>query len=218
MQTTWLVNKPDNTKLLIIALGWGASPEVLGNQIMPENYDIITIYDYKKLNYDALWTKKYQTVSLIAWSFGVWASEQLFPNMKFTEAVAITGTPHPIDRNFGIDPRVFNLTVQSIQSNAIVEFVVRMCGRQLRTYNQHHSKRTTTDIQEEIQILNIEGQKPYAPKIRWTEFIAAGKDKIFPAKSVESYAKQNGVNCRVIEDAPHYVFYDENLIKCTIKA
>ena len=218
MHNHWLINKDENSKLLVIALGWGASPEVLGNQIMPDGYDILCLYDYKNLHHETLWTNEYNNISLIAWSFGVWAAEQLFPNIQFTQAVAITGTPFPINREFGIDPRIFSITLQSIQAEAIVEFVVRMCGKQLRTYNKYHSRRTTADIQEELEILNENGRVNYSPKIEWTEFIAAEKDKIFPATSVENYAKSKGVKSRVIEGAPHYVFYDENLIKCTIKA
>lgn len=219
MQVNWLVKK-NNPHLLIIALGWGASTEVVGNQILPNNTDVVTLRDYSDLRFDAvdLPLENYSEKSLVAWSFGVWASEQLFANQSFTTAIALCGTPYPISRDYGIDPRVFALTLHAVLNDGVVKFVARMCGKHLREYLQNHSTRALSDIQEELQILNDVAVKPYTPSIRWTGAIIAEKDIIFPVKSVVNYWKSTTTPIIYLPETPHYPFYTNDFLICTIKS
>lgn len=218
MQIDW-IKQDNNTNLLIIALGWGASPEVIENQLLPLNCDIVVIYDYRLLSYSAekLDLAKYSVKTLIAWSFGVWASEQLFSKQNFDQAIAIAGTPYPIEKKYGINPRAFALTLQSVLNDGVVKFIVRMCGKHLREYLRHHSKRELTDIQEELVILNAAGQNIYTPELKWSKALIPAEDIIFPAKSQEVYWKTRDTKIEILPSTPHYPFYDEEFIqKCLI--
>lgn len=215
MQKTWL-KKEGQTKLLVVALGWGASPEVIQSQHFSD-YDVVCLYDYHSLDVELSDIEQYNDISLMGWSFGVWAAERVLYNIKFTQAIAICGSPYPINKDFGIDPRAFAITLRGIVNEGVGVFLARMCGKKLREYMQNHSTRNLEDIREELQVLAIKSIEPYTPKIKWTKAILSGKDRIFPTQSAANYWTQTGVPYNIIEDMPHYPFAEENFICNTIK-
>lgn len=217
MQVDWII-RDENDKLLIVALGWGASKEVVENQNYCDGYDVVIICDYKEIDFSFRNTlNKYKSVSLLSWSFGVWASEQLFGGVRFDKAVAVAGTPFMIDKMFGIDPRMWNLTLKVVLNEGVTKFVVRMCGRKLRDYMKHYSLRELKDVQDELALLDVKGRVDYLPSVNWSHFYACKNDLIVPPKSVVNYAKHINVECETIDEV-HYVFHDPNFILCAIES
>lgn len=218
MRVNWIV-KEGHEKLVVIALGWGASPEVINNQIYDDNYDVVAFYDYNALDVNVLEiVEGYKEVSLLAWSFGVWASDNLFRDFKFTRAVAVGGTPKPIDRKYGIHPRIFDVTLKAVLTEGVVKFIVRMCGKYLKEYLKHFSLRDLEDCRRELEVLNKMGRETYTPKIEWDEMVGFGKDLIFPHKSIQNYCADFGFKYSCVESSPHYPFYDKEFIRCKIKS
>lgn len=74
----------------------------------------------------------YDQVEVIGWSFGVRAARSLIerlsiPQGKITFATAIGGTIAAVDRVYGIDPRVYNLTLKRLNVQTYETFKRNMC-------------------------------------------------------------------------------------------
>ncbi len=218
MQIDWIIKDDTHSALLVVALGWGASKEVLGNQVWPEGYDVVSVCDYRDMSFEkgSLGLNSYSKRVLVAWSFGVWASERLFSNGDFEQLVAIGGTPRPIDRDYGIDPRVFALTLRGVLNDGVVRFVALMCGKHMGEYMKNHSRRALTEIQQELQILSQQGLQ-VQENLVWTKAFVPMADRIFPVAAMLNYWGEKGVEIFKLEDVPHYAFYDKELIGCMIK-
>ncbi|MFI3295641.1 MAG: DUF452 family protein [Rikenellaceae bacterium] len=214
MQIDWIKRDAANRSLLVVAQGWGSSVEVISNQLWPLGFDVVSLCDYRTLDSSALDFSGYSYRVLVAWSFGVWASERLFPSDFFDRAVAVAGTPCPIDRFYGIDPRVFQLTLRGVLDEGVVRFVARMCGRYLRDYLRCHSTRDLGEIREELVVLGRLGSAPSSSALAWTRAVIPLQDKIFSVASMRRYWGERGVPVLELADVPHYPFYDKEFILC----
>ncbi|MEG1606748.1 MAG: DUF452 family protein [Mucinivorans sp.] len=211
MQKYW-IRKDGNERLLLMAMGWGASADVMFGQSFGQ-HDVVCLYDYRDMTVDLSDIRLYNDITLVGWSFGVWAAEQALKELKFTRAVALVASPLPINKEYGIDPRAFAITLNGIIKEGVVKFVTRMCGQYLREYMQHYSMRDLDGCRRELEILGIEGAKPYTPKIQWDEAILGGNDRIFPTAPAQRYWQEKGVKCTILEGMPHYIFAERGFIE-----
>lgn len=74
----------------------------------------------------------YDQVEVVAWSFGVRAARSILerlsiPEGKLTFATAIAGTIAAVDNDYGIDPRVYNLTLKRLNAQTFKLFQRNMC-------------------------------------------------------------------------------------------
>ena len=74
--------------------------------------------------------KTYDKITLIGWSFGVWAAEYLSSKtgIKPNVTIAVNGTPIPADDQYGIPLNVFEGTLNNITEENIEKFYLRMFG------------------------------------------------------------------------------------------
>lgn len=229
MQTTWIRRSPDadtTPGVIVFAAGWAGSDELVRHLALPEGYDFVCLYDYRTLPDTperqafeaelATYGKRY----LMAWSFGVWVAEQLFGGSPLTwqRAVAIGGTPRPIDDRYGIPTRAFAVTVRSIAGAGIVKFLERMCGTPeiLREYYHHRSTRPLAEIYDELLALQRMAEEatptryPSAPL--WTEAVVGEQDAIFPPENMTRYWSEAGVPVTACAEMPHYPLYQTDLL------
>lgn len=229
MQTTWIKRSPHAATargIIVFAAGWAGSDELVRHLILPEGYDFVCLYDYRTLP-DATERAELESVLsayekryLMAWSFGVWVAEQLFGQSPLTwqRAVAIGGTPQPIDDRYGIPKRAFAVTVRSIAGAGIVKFLERMCGTPeiLREYYRHRSTRPLAEIYDELLALQrMAGES--TPSHRqaasfWTEAVVGERDAIFPPENMKRYWNENGIRVVLGDEMPHYPFYQTDLL------
>ena len=100
-----------NPGLILFMLGWAADHHAV-EHLAPEGYDMLCVYDYRTLEpFAAEEFSAYRNVTLFAWSFGVWAAERTCRDVAPDCAVALGGTPYPVDDRFGIPRRVFLLSL-----------------------------------------------------------------------------------------------------------
>lgn len=204
MQQHWITRK-SNSKLIIYALGWGAEPGVVAH-IAPEGYDSLAVYDYRSvepLPYDLSY--KYDSIYLFAWSFGVWAAEQITGNLPLTRAVACGGTPLPVDDHYGIPRRPFALTLRSIRSAGTDEFLRRTYGEFYPIAAAIQPSRSLEELVGELEHLYTESAKPYRQHIKWDKALIGSLDVIFPPENMAAYWGQTGT---IVEGMPHFPFAD----------
>ena len=110
MEYKWL-NQDNNDKVIVFFNGWGMDESVV-KHLCSDSFDVLMFYDYNSLNTNFdfknlnLYSKKY----LIAWSMGVMCAS-LFNNIIYDKKVAINGTLLPIDARYGINPKIYELTI-----------------------------------------------------------------------------------------------------------
>ena len=229
MQTTWIKRSPSADMaqgIIVFAAGWAGSDELVRHMTLPEGYDFVCLYDYRTLP-DTAEREKLETVLatykaryLMAWSFGVWVAELLFGKSTLTwqRAVAIGGTPQPIDDRYGIPTRAFAVTVRSIAGTGIVKFLERMCGTPeiLREYYHHRSTRPLAEIYDELlalQRMAEETTPSHSPTASlWTEAVVGERDAIFPPENMKRYWSEAGVPLTPYAEMPHYPLYQTDLL------
>lgn len=116
MKYKWL-NKQNNKKLIIFFNGLGMDENAV-NHLDTEDYDIVMFYDYNNLETDFK-LEEYDEKYLIAWSMGVMIATNF--NFGFKSATAINGTLMPIDAKFGINPKIYDLTIKGFNPEKFIQ-------------------------------------------------------------------------------------------------
>lgn len=209
------IRQENHKSLVFFSLGWGCDHSVLTNLIdhIPPNHDIICTYNYQDANFEqdqiAEILQQYDSVSLCAWSFGVWVAEQIFtPNFTFIKALALCASPHPASTSYGIDPKRLNITIKGFKTKGTKAFDQAVYGKYLDQIDNLNSSRTLESKIEELENLERLSSQAYTPHIQWDKALIASSDLIFPLKNLQAYW---GIQSIVVP-LPHYPFGDYKLI------
>lgn len=215
--------------MVVLALGWAGSEELVEHLLLPEECDVVCLFDYRDLTLsDGLFTEleAYAERYLMGWSFGVWAATRLFgmggedslaSALTWRGATAVNGTPAPVDDGYGIPKRGYELTARGIQGVGTRRFLERMCGSPevLEFYYRHRSTRPLDEIGEELAALGKGAERglvlPGGTNL-WTRAVVGGRDAIFPPENMARYWAEAGVTTVLDPDMPHYPFYNEDLL------
>lgn len=203
--------KTGNSKLLLFFSGWAVSPEVFRHLKTEPDTDLWICQDYRGMEFEVETLSDYREIRLVAWSLGVWVASVVFGEnpVSFTEAIAVNGTPCPVDDRWGIPEAIFRGTLDNITEEGIHRFNRRMCGKRdlLQAYEQI-PPRPLADIREELEYLytEIKRTSPASPLFNgWTQALISSGDRIFPTENLHAFWQGH---CPVIEiEAPHYPFY-----------
>jgi biotin synthesis protein BioG len=125
MKYKWL-NQNNNQKIILFFNGWGMD-ECVVKHLDPEDYDILMFYDYNSLetDFDFDLLKTYTEIALIAWSMGTMIAT-LFPQINSKNRTAINGTLKSIDTEYGIHPRIYDLTIKGFDEKGREKFIDSM--------------------------------------------------------------------------------------------
>ena len=157
-----------------------------------EDYDVLMFYDYNTLDtdFDLDLLNIYSEKNLIAWSMGVMVCSCLAPSLTLPlgegTKVAINGTLKPIDEEYGIHPKIYDLTIKGFNEKGRDRFVKSMfeeeveiiCNREIE--NQHSELITLKEICKLTPSLTLplgEGKSLY------NKILISDNDKIIPTKS-----------------------------------
>lgn len=205
------IRQNNSADLLLFFAGWGMDAHPFQKvdffpSIVDNRSDLCIVYDYRSLQFDETITASYQNITLIAWSLGVWAAEQIALN-SCNHLYAVNGTPQPIDDTFGIPASIFYGTLNNLSEQTLKKFNRRMCDNSLllRQFETSAPQRTIKDLYEELAtIAQRATQKSPFPK-KWNTAFIGNADKIFPPEN-QLYCWQNrGVATEILE-IPHFPF------------
>ena len=184
MEYKWL-NKNNNQNIIIFFNGWGMDESIV-NHLEFDNYDVLMFYNYNTLKTDFkfsllnIYRKKY----LVAWSMGVMTAA-LF-DINYTGKTAINGTLKPIDDEFGIPKRIYNLTLKSFSPASAEKFIKNM-------FNENTKHIQTCDIKRDFeeQKTELEALTHYEanPEFKYNKIILSSDDKIIPTKNQIAFWK-----------------------------
>ena len=212
MKCCWL-NKQSNENLIVFFAGWSFDENPFQN-LLTQNYDVLFVYDYNDLAIpeDLKVLNSYKNKALVTWSMGVFVAyllKDLF--FDFSTKIAINGTVTPVDNEFGIPVKMFELTLKHAQIGLRGKFYqnVFKTEEEYNLYIKNSAKRSI-----ENRVLELENLYNFIknnPNTNYEKFydkaIVSDFDKIIPPKNQIASHKKNNVQ---IINLPcgHFPFYN----------
>ena len=197
------------------------TPDTVSHLTLPPACDLLSLYDYRTLELsddlaDLPWAS-YQAVTIVAWSLGVWAAEQVVPHWAALPSarrlIAVAGSPYPMHDLWGIPKGIFIGTLEGLTDENRQRFNRRMCGG--KRYQQLYeilSERPTAELRDELQAVydSITASeepetKPHA-RLAWDLAIIGAHDQIFPATNLSTLWQALHVPTKLLPDGYHYLF------------
>jgi len=180
------------SKLLIFFAGWGAN-ETPFKDYRPAHHDYMICYDYRDLSFDPQVLNGYERVTIIGWSMGVWAASQVMgrlynENYKLPiirAAIAINGTPYPIDEERGIPAAIYHGTLEGLTSASLHKFLRRMCANsaEFKKFLAITPRRPLKELREELVAIEEMYTTQTAYPFSWDEIVISTEDRIIPPEN-----------------------------------
>lgn len=176
MKYKWL-NK-NNNSIILFFNGWGMDEEVV-KHLDCKDYDVVMFYDYNSLetdfNFQGL--KQYGEVNLIAWSMGVMIGSVFADKIPHLEtSTAINGTLEPIHSEFGIHPKIYDLTIRGFNEKGREKFVSGMFDTDIKIVLNRDLENQKSELSA---LKNYSANKNFVYK----KFLISDNDKIIPTKN-----------------------------------
>ncbi|GHV02088.1 hypothetical protein FACS1894159_10670 [Bacteroidia bacterium] len=226
MERYWL-SREGRDAVAVFVLGWAADHRMIEHltpTLAAKGYDMVAIYDFRPPQKAAaggslfggdlgaeLGLAAYGRRALVAWSFGVWAAERLFPGSQWDRAVALCGSPLPLDERFGLGRRRISLTLRGVQSGGMEEFFSRSLAesyRRLEPLLPLWPGRDAPQCADELEHLAALAAQPYAPSINWDRALVGSRDMIFPPANLSACWGP----VAELHDMPHYPFDNTDIL------
>ncbi len=211
MKSCWL-NNQNNEKLIVFFAGWSFD-ETPFKFLQCNDYDVLFIYDYNdfEIPEDLKNLKTYKHKYLITWSMGVFVANllrDLFSDFEYK--MAINGTISPVDNEFGIPIKMFELTLKHAKNGLEGKFYknVFQTEEEFQRYEKTPVKRTIENRESELQNLysEIKAHKGITTNNFYNTAIVSEFDKIIPPKNQIASHNQNGEKVLIVPYG-HFPFY-----------
>ncbi len=206
------VKRSQSDQLTLIFAGWGMDYNITNN-INNLVGDLCVCYNYASLDFDPAPLAQYTSITLVAWSMGVWAASRTItqhPELPITSSLAINGTQSPIDAERGIVPAIFAATLANISDCGMERFYRRMCDSKRDLFNHFDgcrpAARTMEDIAAELQALQEAVLSSEGVNYSWQSVVIGESDRIFTPENQKR--AWEGVTSRISADA-HYIKLEE---------
>lgn len=149
-----------------------------------EDYDVVMFYDYNDLetDFDFSALDTYREKNLVAWSMGVMIATNFFSNSlcELSGATAINGTLKPIDTKFGINPKIYDLTIRGFNSE---KFILNMLDKVELADDIKPNREFENQKNELIALKNYSAKEGF----EYNKVLISDNDKIIPTKSQYAY-------------------------------
>ena len=193
-----------SSSLTILFAGWGMD-SLLVEPLGSVSGDLMVCYDYTDLDFNPAAAAEYDRLHVAGWSMGVWAASAVCGGLKPDSAVAVNGTPWPVDDMLGIPEAVFEATLRTLSPLSLQKFRRRMCGSQqaLELFMSHEPARGFEDLRSELAAIARAVQCAKVDASLWTDAVVGAQDLIFPAANQLRAWQKAGVDAQTVQ-AAHY--------------
>lgn len=218
MEKQWLKQSAENPDLIIFMLGWAATPNAV-RHIDPPGCDVLACHNHcgEPEILRAADFARYRRIYLFAWSFGVWVAEQSCCELPLHRAIALNGTPYPVDPRWGMRLKVVLRTMQTIARNGGTnEFAAvgpAAEGRYIPT--GPYPERSADEKVAELINLSERAKAYSATHLTWHCAYIADKDEIFPPARMRDYWGTVGLGTEF--DSYHYPFSNPAIVLNELK-
>ena len=182
--------------------GWGCDETPYENIDVGQR-DFLILSDYTEINnLDFGFLDAYCKKTVLAWSFGVYIASYFLATRQIicSHAIAVNGTPCPIDDQYGIPKVIFDGTLNFYNEESRRKFERRMLGhtRHFFSDNTPFSKRTTSSQRGELAALashaGTKMKDDFYCHSLWSLALIAEKDRIFPYENMKRYWGEKGLS------------------------
>ena len=156
----------------------------------------------------------------MSYSYGVFTAAMLDKKLpvKPVSKTAINGTLKPIDNNYGIPQKIFDLTLGSMTLETAVKFRERLFNHQehFRLFNKNLPLRDIDDSMHELaQLKEYFKNEVYC---NYDKVLIAEEDRIIPTRNQKKYwlELQNHQNVKLIQGG-HFPFYNYEFLEDLIE-
>lgn len=195
-----------NHRLILIFTGWSCDASLYSEIVVP-GWDTAIVYDYSNPEIELEQLSGYSTIWLFAWSLGVAMAQASVPRELITYAVAVNGTPTPVDDSIGIPAAIYQGTAQNLSIGNLLKFRRRMAGS-ADTFNLLFDKEFTdkdiVSLKHQLIVVNAIASLSDNIKFQWDKAYISNHDLIFPPANMTNAWNQLNVPVEYL-DAPHYV-------------
>lgn len=198
-------------RLILFFAGWGVDHTLFAELSKP-GYDILVVYDYRSDDFDMRAIEGYDELCVLAWSLGVWHADRfiaLHSELPFTRCIAVNGTLRPIDDNYGIPPRIYDLTALLPDQRSLLKFYRRICGGQagMDALMPSLPQRSVDELRDELLAVRTSITTNDAPidTSNWDEIYLSDNDLIFPFANMQQAWADAAPRIRVIKDGNHAI-------------
>ncbi len=210
MEYKWL-HKSDSESLILFFNGWSCDEQPF-QTMSSGGSDVLMMYDYRDLTLPKQVVEtmeQYQTISVIAWSFGVWVAQvALYPlKDKLACVIAVNGTAKPVDKDFGIPAPIAMGTLSGLNERNLQKFQRRMFSTQEHwaQFSRNKPFRPFEEIKNELFLLLEHFKVQKMKNDFYDAAVVASEDLIFPSANQRNYWKDRA---EVIElNHGHFCFY-----------
>jgi pimeloyl-[acyl-carrier protein] methyl ester esterase len=208
---TYIRRREKNNHLVLLYGGWGTDENVF-IPLCNDEFDFVLFYNYSANEALVLpEMKRYEKITLIGWSLGVWAAGYLLPKtgIKPDVTIAVNGTPLPADDQYGIPVKVFEETLNNITEENLEKFYLRMFG-DMKTYKTNITRiphRTIKSLHDELRWMYNRIMEQKEPGFAWDYVVTSEKDRVFPSKNLIAYWSKKKETKQIILPLPHYFFH-----------
>lgn len=199
-----LINNNSN-ELIVFFNGWGMDASLL-EHFDSEGKDVLILFDYRAdIQLPSINLKKYTNTYIVAWSMGVYVANQLAQklNQNISKSIAICGSLYPVNNEYGIPVKIFDITCKGLRLAGIDKFFKQMfIGIDNQLFNRPN--RELSEQIDELENLKTVSINNKLNNFKWDVAVVGIKDKIFPPNNLISYWE--GKTKLIQEDIPHYPF------------
>lgn len=188
MKYKWLsYDKSD--KLIVFFNGWGMDENVVSH-LDTDGYDVVVLYDYNglDLNIDlGGYSEKY----VVCWSMGVMIAgvnevKNIVDGAK--SITAVCGTPYPINDEYGIPTKIYDLTINGFNEKSSEKFVKRMfLGKDVPVVITKRSLES-----QKSELIKLKDYR-FENNLHFDKVIVSEKDVIIPTKNQMNFWKEHNV-------------------------
>lgn len=176
--------KSNASHLCLFFAGWGMD-ETPFRSYHPADCDLMICYDYRSLDFNESLLKGYASITLIAWSMGVWVASLVMHQLPVKQSIAINGTLYPIDESRGISPAIFEGTLRGLNNVSLQKFQRRMCSTSAayKAFLEISPKRSVEELKEELAAIKQHYLSALESEYHWHKAIIGSADRIFPSEN-----------------------------------
>lgn len=200
-----LIHDNGSDRLILIFAGWSTDAYFYTDTCV-DGYDVMVVYDYSDLTFPLHILGKYSSVSVFAWSLGVFAASRVIPPWLPAMAVAVNGTETPVDDNYGIPKAIFEGTAANLNARNLMKFRRRMCGNDYADVCRRFPDIPVDRLKMELEAISALSAPSQESVLYWDCAYISMQDVIFPAanqlKAWKSHPSEPELR---ILDLPHYI-------------
>lgn len=220
MKKTWINKDINNHDLILFFNGWGMDENPF-SIVFPDNKDLLMFSDYGNSgDSEFILGRKYRTVSLIAWSYGVWAAEHYNMNFpcKIDSRTAINGTPFAFHDLYGIKKDIAMGTFENLSDKNVMKFFRRMFSERtgFEKFEKNSPSRDIENIRNELQFILKNNIDFSENNIKWDRAYISTSDRIFPPDGMARYWSELATETIKME-CGHFPFYEKEFFNIDTK-